>query len=710
MSEENQAVPNLYSLLIGIDCYLPKEGTSARNSLNLSGCVRDINRTEEFLREHIGVPDSHILKLTSTDIGAALPPEPPEKWPTRQNIVQGFEWLGEVAEPGDQIYIHYSGHGGRVRTPPRFQHIKGGDGFDEALVPSDYRRDRDKFLRDFELAKILNGYVERGLMITIVLDSCHSGGSTRGDELDDESNEDLITVRSIGIIDETLPSPEPPVASDEELAAICRALARPAMRNAEVESGWLIEPKGYVLLAACRTQEDAYEHAFDGGEPTGVLTHWFLDSLKTLGPGVSFKTLYDRILAKVHSNFQRQTPQLQGEPDRVIFKGERIHSPQSVAVLQVSEEKNEVVLNVGQAQGIRTGARFAIFPQGEVEVTQAERRRALVSIETLGATTSQATITERLRDEAIEQGDQAVLLESGTPQVQRTLRLVAGRNGNEGGAHRLAALQAVKDTLAQRESGFMRLAEDDVSADFLVSIGKGNEYVISDAGGVYFANLPPGLKIADAGAPAQLVGRLVHLTKYLNVHGLDNCDPCSPLRRKVSARLLGVQTEYVMGDKPAPRPFEPEVDVPTFKAGEWTFLEIRNTSSQVLNITVLNLRPNWSIRQIFPAGAAFYEPLDPGIPILLPLRIGLPQGYEEGRDVIKVLATSGASNFRCLELSALADGRPGAPVWRGEPGTRLEQFLDAFMNDGSGSRDLSIEAAASHEWTTTQVEINVRRS
>lgn len=706
MSQENKVAPKLYSLLVGIDCYLPDEKSGTRSSVNLGGCVRDINGVEEFLRNQLDVPGSHILKLTSTDVGAALPAEPPEKWPTRQNIVEGFEWLGRVAGPGDQLYIHYSGHGGRVRTPPRFQHIKGVDGFDEALVPSDFSRAKDSFLRDFELAQILSRYVERGLVVTVVLDSCHSGSATRGVGLFRPVVGDGANVRSIGIIDEVLPPPERAVASDEELAAACQTLSRAPMRDFEVESGWLIEPKGYVLLAACRASEYAYEHGFDGGESTGVFTYWLLDSLKTLGPGVTFKTLYDRVLAKVHSHFQRQTPQLQGDPGRVIFEGGLAHSPPSIAVLHVAEAENEVVLNVGQAQGVRTGARFAVFPQGETDFTLAERRRALLSILTLGATSSRATINKRLRDEAIEPGDQAVLLESGTPQVQRTIRLVPAENGGPGGERRLAALRALEHALARCENGFVRLAEDGAPADFFISVGEENEYVISDAGGEAFANLPPGPRIADAGAAAQLTNRLVHLTKYLNVYGLDNCDPFSPLRRKVSALLLGVQADYLMGDKPEPRPFETGAGVPTLKAGEWTFLKIQNDSTQVLNITVLDLRPNWSIRQIYPAGAAFYEPLDPGLSLTLPLRAALPRGCEAGRDVIKILATTGASNFRWLELPAL-ERQAGGPVWRGDPTTRLEQFLEAFMRDGPGARDLIIEAAANHEWTTTQVEINV---
>lgn len=708
MTEETYAGRNVYALLIGIDCYLPNERSGIPNKMNLGGCVRDINRVEEFLRTHVGLPESNILKLTASDNGSGEPAEPAEMWPTRGNIVDAFARLGELADPGDCVYIHYSGHGGRVKTPPRFEHVKGGAGFDEALVPADFDYKADKFLRDFELAHILRGYAERGLVVTVVLDSCHSGGATRDGEVADLREKNRTTVRSVGIINDLFPPPETPVAPDEELASSWRELSQTPARDFDVGEHSAIEPKGYVLLAACRPSEYAYEHAFDGTEQIGVLTYWLLDSLKSLGTGATLKTLYDRILAKVHSHFQNQTPQLQGESDRAVFGGERVESPHSVAVMQVDADLNEVVLNAGKAQGVSRGARFAIYPQGETDFTRVGRRRALVSIVTAGATDSRATITEQLRDEKIEQGDQAVLLESGAPQVQRTLRLIPRDMGPDG-SQGAAALQEVERALIRREGRFVRIAASGSPADFLVSIDEGDEYVISDAGGNIIPNLRPALKVGDAGAPGHVAERLVHLAKYFNVYELDNCNPYSPLRRQLSVQLLGVQADYEMGDKPAPRPFEKGAGPATLKTGEWAFVKIQNDSSQVLNITVLDLRPNWSIRQIYPAGAAFYEPLDPEQNLTLPLRAGLPRGYENGRGVIKVLATVGASNFRWLELPALDEPHQGGNVWRGEPSNRLEEFLAAFMRGGPGSRDFSIEAAASHEWTTIQVELNVKR-
>lgn len=704
MPEKEQTRPNLYALLIGINCYLPLNPSDKPNPMNLRGCVGDINRAEEFLRTQLGMPADHILKLTATDAGAPQPAEPPDKWPTRENIIKAFHWLDEVTAPGDQIYVHYSGHGGRVRTPARFQHLKWGGDMDEVLVPTDYSLTEDNFLRDFELAHILRGYVDRQLNVTVVLDSCHSGSATRGEPAFASVEQNGVAVRTIEDVRHTLPPPRIPVATDAELTAACQGLAAKPTRDFQVGNAWQLEPEGYLLLAACRPSEYAYEQVFDGVGQSGALTYWLLDSLERLGVDASAKTLYDRVLAKVHSYFRQQTPQLHGLTDRALFGPGRTTTTNCVNVLRVAEAADEVELNVGQAQGVSRDARFAIYPHGETDFTRLERRRALATIKTLGATSSRATIVERFRDEAVQQGDQAVLLESGRPNVRRTVRLVAPAAGHAS-AELAAAMQDVEHNITRRGGSFLQSAAYSERADFLVSINERGEFVVSDASGTSFRHLPPTLNVADVSAPFYLVERLVHLAKYLNVHELDNCDPFSPLRRTLSAELLGVQTDYVMGDKPAPQPLAQGAPV---QAGEWAFLKISNDSTQVLNITVLDLRPNWSISQLYPAGAAFFEPLDPGRSIELPLRARLPQGYDEGRDVLKVMGTVGPSNFRWLELPALDEQDKGRTGWRGLSATPLDEFLAAFMNGGSGFRDLTVEANPSHEWTTVQVEIDVR--
>ncbi len=707
MTDQGSGDSKLLALLIGVDCYLPNRLPDGGRYTSLGGCVRDINHVEEFLKQRLGLTEERILKLTASNGGQAEPSEPKEEWPTYENMVAAFQKLTDMAQEGDQVYIHYSGHGGRAATA--FPKLKGDQALDEALVPTDVGMEEPRYLRDVELAHLLKAMVAKGLLVTVVLDSCHSGGATRG--------EGGAVSRGITSID-TRPPPqgwESLVATHDELAQTWQELSAGGTRAVKPAAGWLLEPKGYVLLAACRASESAYEYAFDGVNRNGALTYWMLDSLRELGPGLSYKMLHDRILAKVHTQFERQTPQLQGEPDRAVFGSERVQPQYAVPVMKV--EKKRVLLNAGQAQGLRKGAQFAIYPHGTVDFSQVDQRLALVEITDLGAVDSWARITEQLRDAPIEQGAQAVLLEPGAVRLQRSVRLTRqAEDVVPANIDQAAALQAVEDALAASGQGWVLLAAGQKPADFQVAVNASGEYEIWDAAGAEVTNLRPVLRIDDAGAPAQVVQRLVHLTKYRNVLELRNNDTMSPLARKLKVELIGVQEEYDPVDPPEPEPFADPGQTPIIEVNQWTFLRVRNTMppgrpndpSRILNVTVLDLSPDWGIQQIHPWGAGYFEPLDPGQEIVLPLEASLPDGYSEGVDVIKVFATLGTANFRWLELPAL-DQPSRAAGERGLPQSTLEQLLAAVVAEQPSVRNLNPAAFPSKEWVTEQVEVRISR-
>ena len=343
MPDQTGMEPNRYALLIGIDCYLPNKLPGGGSYPSLGGCVRDITYVEEFLKRKLGMKDECILKLTATNLGETEPPEPREKWPTYENIVAAFQKLGDTAQPNDHVYVHYSGHGGRTTTA--YPDLKGDGGFDETLVPTDIGNSEARYLRDVELAHLLKTMVEKGLIVTTVLDSCHSGGATRG-------NGGAVT-RGIGIIDTTTRPTQSLVGSVDELKETWQGLSSGETRNVKLGSGWLLEPRGYVLLAACRASESANEYAFDGMEKNGALTYWLLNSLKDIGSDLTYKQLHDRIVAKVHSQFEQQTPQLQGEGDRVVFGSDRIDAQYAVNVMKVDQTSNRIECRAGSrlAQG-----------------------------------------------------------------------------------------------------------------------------------------------------------------------------------------------------------------------------------------------------------------------------------------------------------------------------------------------------------------------
>jgi hypothetical protein len=707
MSDQVGKANNQHALLIGIDCYLPGQLPGGIYYPNLRGCVRDIAHVTDFLKSRLNLADNHILRLTASFTGAPEPSEPRDRWPTYENMVAAFKQLTETVQAGDHVYVHYSGHGGRTKT--LVPEIKGPDGLDEALVPTDIHSSEARYLRDIELAVICQHIVKRGIRLSVVLDSCHSGGAVRG--VGD------VAVRGIGRIDTTPRPEESLVASPHELAETWSNLTRSGTRNVSLASGWLPEPEGYVLLAACRPTESAYEYAFSGSERNGALTYWLLDAIANRGPGLSAKTLHERILAKVHSQFEQQTPQLQGEGQSSLFGFDVAAAPATATVLEVDNTNRRVRLtSAGQAFGNRKGAQFAIYSYGATNFSDASKRLAIAAVTEVGATDSWATITIVLSDAPIEQGAPAVLLDQGSLKLLCKIALVR-RHDLPTVTNQDAALDAIGKAMTGNPWVTLKTPADGDTLEYQVVVNEKRQFKIWDPAGQPIANLRPPIGIDDPNAIATVVSRLEHLAKYNAVKQLDNHDPQSPLARKLVVELVGYQEDYTPGDKPAPRAFEVPGNTPIVSTGQWIFLRIRNNADRSLNVTVLDLQPDWGISQVFPAGQGdWFVQLEPGREQLLNLKASLPAGYEQGLDVLKVFAAVGAANFGRLELPALdapATGGAGkrASATRGQPNP-LEDLMDAISGDkppAFATRTFTSGAYPSAEWTTSLVEVHVRR-
>jgi len=695
---------DFYALLIGIDCYLPNELPDGASYPSLRGCVRDITHVEAFLKRQFNLPSERIYKLTASNVdGSSEPSESPEQLPTYENIVGKFKEITEKAQPQNQVYIHYSGHGGRAVT--NYPQLKGTKGIDETLVPTDIGNPKARYLRDIELAALLQTMVDKGLVVTVVLDSCHSGGTTRaGDSAIRGADRETV---------DTTPRPtESLVASAEDLAKTWQDLAEETTRSGKSNISFLPGTKGYVMFAACRPSEYAYEYPFNGKENNGALTYWLLDSLKNYSPDLTYRVIYDRINAKVHSKFPSQTPMLFGEGNRLVFGSDSASLQYAVTVMQVDAAKNPVRLrlNAGQAQGLSEGAQLAIYPPGTTDFTQEEKQLVIAEITEIGATDAWAEIVKTIRALEIEQAAQAVLL-SAPVEVVRKVRLVYQPESQlPPGIEQDAALQAIETAMAG--NGWVKLLSDNEAADFQVAINTAGEYEICDPSETPIANLRPPLKVSERNAAIDVVKRLVHLTKYKATEELDNF---TPLTKKLVVELAGKQANYRSGRRPAPEPFDDPMN-PTVKAGEWIFLRIRNDSSQVLNVALLNLQSDWAIDQldILNEGAKF-EPFDPEQEELIPIQmLDVPEGYNEVTDIYKVFATLGQPDFRWLELPPLDQPIPKSAT-RGlkAPSNLLEELLATIGADNQ-PREITkagrVYADPSRGWTTKQVTVKIAAS
>ena len=122
---------------------------------------------------------------------------------TKVGIIGAFRKMTASCKQGDVVYIHYSGHGQQMTDV----HNDEKDGLDECWIPYDaYRKASktyhgEKHLTDDELNIYLNAIRHKigakGKLL-VVIDACHSGDGTRGD--DDEvvrGVEDTLVVDSL---------------------------------------------------------------------------------------------------------------------------------------------------------------------------------------------------------------------------------------------------------------------------------------------------------------------------------------------------------------------------------------------------------------------------------------------------------------------------------------------------------------------------------
>lgn len=619
---------DFYALLIGIDYY---ESNSLFGSLR--GAVRDIHKVADYLDKSLKIPSERITRLTSpipdTNSLADVRSARKERPPTYQNIVNAFNSLTEGANPGDLIYIHYSGHGGRVATI--FPDLKGDGQFDECLVPMDVGND-GHYLRDVEMTTLLKRMTDKGLIITVIFDSCHSGGATRGDG-------DVRGARD-GKVDTTERPKDSNVAKRDELAQNWLLLTQNSSKE-----GWLPNQRDHVFLGACRPSELAYEAAFGTGtERNGALTYWMLDTLNS-NSRLSYQALYDRVKGQIQSKFPNQLPMLLGEGDRLVF-GSEIESVQySLIVINVAP--TQVTLDGGLAQGLSRGARFALYPVGS-NFTNKQKRLAVVEIIELQASTATAKILTVEESgvtaviEKIEPGLSAVM-ESEPVNLKHRVRLFSKEVGEkeeqlpqELADKQAAALDKVRQ--AMQANGWVIEVEGDEEGHYQVAVGRKGEYEISRLTPI--DNLTPALSIDDPESADRVVKRLVHLAKYKSIEALDNPES-----------KLSIEFELLDEHK---QPF-PDRNKIELKSGT-VYIRIKNNEDIFLNIAILDLEATWGITPLPIQGedTAFYE-LAKNQTLDVGLDFAVPEGdeYQNRKEKLKLFATKGIANFKWLELPSL---------------------------------------------------------
>jgi hypothetical protein len=147
------------ALLIGIGTY-----GSLPEKMFLKGPKNDVPLIEKLLKEKHGYAAEAIRILIDKDA-------------TKAAILASIdEWLVAGTQPGDRVYVYFSGHGLQVKD----QNGEEEDGLDEALSTFDIAAsngDWTNVILDDDIDAMLAKLKDRA--VSIVIDACHSGTISR---------------------------------------------------------------------------------------------------------------------------------------------------------------------------------------------------------------------------------------------------------------------------------------------------------------------------------------------------------------------------------------------------------------------------------------------------------------------------------------------------------------------------------------------------
>jgi hypothetical protein len=322
-------------------------GESGRELIhNLEGSVNDAAAMRDLLHARFGFDSAHIRLLQDT---AA----------TRAHIIDAIRQLTDEAQPGDVVVFFYAGHGSQ-----RVNSLSRPTKLDQTIVPADANAGVFD-IRNKELARLFGALVEKGVALTLIFDSCHSGAITRG-----------ISVAYT----ERWAARDPRDAAD--------SVAPPAP-----------ESHGALVISATQDYQQASETVDQEDHlPHGVFTSALLSVLRSAAPDEPATRIFQRVKAIMQSTGRPQEPVLAGkqrERQPLLGAGGAPGATQgatTVAVLRLSGER-EVELQGGLAVGLREDAELTPF--GRRQDAAAIRLRV---IKVLGLSRATAEVIQGSRD------------------------------------------------------------------------------------------------------------------------------------------------------------------------------------------------------------------------------------------------------------------------------------------------------------------------
>ncbi|MCJ1250436.1 hypothetical protein MMC30_007664 [Trapelia coarctata] len=555
----------LWLVLIGIDFY-------PNPACRLRGAVNDVKDVDLYLRDRFNdVETVMFLGPTPEDTSKCLPPGPEHLWPTFDNITTAFRQIVQKAGPGDIVYVHYSGHGTICPTKQSGFEYTEDYGTDAALVLLEPKaQQRVRYLRGIELALLLDDIVKSGVRLTVVLDSCHSGGVSRGEY-----------GPARGMLWDAKVDAEFPLVS--EALAPSSDSKKQVFRDAVCRNHWLLHPRGYALLTACGPHEVARELHLGKERYNGAFSYHVLEALafcyKNKIENVTHDVIHRRLCSRMYAKVIGQNPVFIGTKS-TLFLGKEASNGNTSSDCEVVKVFNnqKIWLNAGLIHGVNTGDKYDVYIPW---IAKKDANRVVVTdVQAVHSVAEPiSTRSPEQTQRPIEVGFFAVLVALAKPRAYVKQSL-----GAEEPLRQMLCSSVWLEPLFLKD-----MAPIDLPC-FLVTVTEKSEYEILDVHKRKIPNLPS-IMLSDKGARESVMAVLEHLAKFAFVEALGNNKTNSLAE---SDFTIDIQAK----DDSTNVLREGCIEVPDESTVCVTF---GNRTCGVLYFTVLNLMPLRKIKKLYPS-------------------------------------------------------------------------------------------------------------
>jgi hypothetical protein len=674
-----QGTPRKLALLVGINEY-PETGEFSA----LRGCVMDVDLQRQLLINRFGFNPKDILTLTDAKA-------------TRQGILTAFEeHLIKQAKPGDVVVYHFSGHGSRVADPDGDTPEK----LNSTFVPVDSTaaagtRSQGGLVQDIMGRTLfLLMYALQTENVTAVLDSCYSGGGTRGN----------LQIRSVRGGSQLQATPAEQEYQQRWLSTLNLSPEEyKRLRRQGVAKGVVIASTKPDQVAADTAFNDVYAGAF-----TYIMTQYLWQQTRNESLG-SVVVNVSRTTKK--ASFTEQEPIAEVKPNsdynqRSVYFIDQQMPPAEAVILGVEGDRAQVWLGGINPKNLQAFDRGAILSVVDPKSNQSgqvllESRQQLIGRGKLVGTARPGT-----------------LLQEQVRGIPSNVALLIGLDPSLGNDATTAkqALQTMRRiealSLGQKEVHYILGRMTDA---YYRDLQRHRVAKIPPVGSVGL--FTPGLELIPGsfGAAGESVTAAVtrlqaklksllaaHIVKLILNPDSSRLNVTASMSREdqknVVAEVFTVRGSIGQGT-PSPRPTRPlPADASKLPIGTRVQFEIKNNEPRDLYISILVIDPTGEISVIFPnqwtetddvmqvrAGQTEQIPN--------PTRDTFTLVAQEPKGVAEVLiiasATPMSKALQALQKIAMREGTDRGPVTPSEPTTVISSMLDDLNEGTRGSRDSS---------------------